>query len=250
MTPAWASPGWPGSSAAWPSHGRPWWRAAACPTGPAVPYLPLFELVRNTCGIAAGESPDLVATKIELQIKALELDVSLAHYLRHAFGVTTGDPGLAELDPQDIRAGTFEALGRLLVAEAGRRALVILIEDLHWVDQTSEDFLAGFVDELPSVPVLLLVDLPPRLLPAMDRQVVRRPAVAAPAIAGRQRADRRLDSGRPGSGPRRRRSPPAATATRSSLRSWPGPAGTPAATRRTARYPRRSSRCWRPGSTG
>ena len=33
----------------------------------------------------------------------------------------------------------------------------MLVEDLHWIDQTSEDFLAEFVDELPSVPVLLLV---------------------------------------------------------------------------------------------
>jgi class 3 adenylate cyclase/tetratricopeptide (TPR) repeat protein len=133
--------------------------------GTGIAYLPLFDLVRNTCGIAAGESPDLVATKIELKIKALELDVSLAHYLRHAFGVTTGGPGPAELDPQDIRARTFEALRLLMVAEARRRPLVVLVEDLHWIDQTSEAFLAGFVDELPSVPVLLLATYRPGYSP-------------------------------------------------------------------------------------
>ena len=129
--------------------------------GAAIAYLPLFELVRNACGIAADDAPDLVATRIERKIKTLELDVSLAHYLRHAFGLPTGDPAAVALDPVAIRARTFEALRRLLVAEAGHRPLVVLIEDLHWIDQTSEEFLAGFVGELPSVPIMLLVTYRP-----------------------------------------------------------------------------------------
>jgi class 3 adenylate cyclase/tetratricopeptide (TPR) repeat protein len=124
--------------------------------GASIAYLPLFELVRHACGIAADDSLDLVATKIELRVKALELDVSLAHYMRHAFGVRTSDPGLAGLDPQAIRARTFDAL---------RRLLVVLVEDLHWIDQTSEDFLAGFTGELPSVPIMLLATYRPGYSP-------------------------------------------------------------------------------------
>jgi class 3 adenylate cyclase/tetratricopeptide (TPR) repeat protein len=133
--------------------------------GAHVAYLPLFELVRNACGIAADNAPDVVATKIELKIKVLELDVSMAHYLRHAFGLPNGDLGLAGLDPQVVRARTFEALRTLLVAEAARRPLVVLVEDLHWIDQTSEDFLAEFANELPTVPVLLLVTYRPGYSP-------------------------------------------------------------------------------------
>ncbi len=133
--------------------------------GTGIAYLPLFELVRNACGIAAGDAPELVSSKIELKVKALELDVSLAHYLRHAFGLPTGDPSLAGLDPQAIRKRTFDALRQLLVAEAIRRPLVVLIEDLHWIDQTSQDFLAELADELPSVPVMLLVTYRPGYTP-------------------------------------------------------------------------------------
>jgi class 3 adenylate cyclase/tetratricopeptide (TPR) repeat protein len=129
--------------------------------GAAIAYLPLFELVHSACGIAADDAPDLAATKIERKIKALELDVSLAHYLRHAFGLPTGDPAVAALDPVAIRAHTFDALCQLLVAEAGHRPLVVLIEDLHWIDRTSEEFLAGFADELASVPIMLLVTYRP-----------------------------------------------------------------------------------------
>jgi class 3 adenylate cyclase len=133
--------------------------------GAAIAYLPLFELVRNACGIAADDAPDLAATKIERKIKTLELDVSVAHHLRHAFGLPSGDPGVAALDPVALRARTFEALRQLLVAEAGHRPLVVLIEDLHWIDQTSEDFLAGFVDELAWVPIMLLVTYRPGYSP-------------------------------------------------------------------------------------
>ena len=131
----------------------------------SIPYLPLFELVRNSCGIAAGDAPGLMATKVELRLKALKLDVSLAHYLRHAFGLPAGDPGLAGLDPQAIRARTFEALRALLVAEATRQPLVVLVEDLHWIDQTSQDFLAELAGELPSVPVMLLLTYRPGYSP-------------------------------------------------------------------------------------
>jgi class 3 adenylate cyclase/tetratricopeptide (TPR) repeat protein len=152
--------------------------------GTTIAYLPLFELVRNACGIAADDAPDVVGTKIELRFKALELDVSLAQYLRHAFGLPTGDEGLAGLDPQAIRSRTFEALRWLLVAEAARRPLVVLIEDLHWIDQTSEDFLAGFTGDLPSVPVMLLVTYRPGYSPpwagkSFTSQLALRPLPAA-----------------------------------------------------------------------
>jgi class 3 adenylate cyclase/tetratricopeptide (TPR) repeat protein len=133
--------------------------------GARIPYLPLFDLVRHACGVAASDSPDQLATKVELRVKALHLDMPVAHYLRHAFGVTPGDPGLAGLDPQAIRAGIFDALSQLLVAEAGHRPLVVLVEDLHWIDQTSQDFLAEFIGELRSVPVLVLVTYRPGYSP-------------------------------------------------------------------------------------
>jgi Adenylate and Guanylate cyclase catalytic domain/AAA ATPase domain len=91
----------------------------------AIAYLPLFELVHNACGIAADEAADLAGTKIERKIKALELDVSLAHYLRHAFGLPTGDPGVAALDPvalrgPHLRGAAAPAGGRGWAPAAGR----------------------------------------------------------------------------------------------------------------------------------
>lgn len=157
--------------------------------GASIPYLPLFDLVRNSCGVTTSDSPDQVATKIELRVKGLGLDVPVAHYLQHAFGVTSGDPGLAGLDPQAIRAGTFDALCQLLVAEAGHGPLVVLVEDLHWIDQTSQDFLNEFTGELRSVPVMLLDTYrpgysPPWIRKSFATQLALRPLPPAAALAG------------------------------------------------------------------
>lgn len=133
--------------------------------GAGIAYLPLFDLVRAASGIAADEPPDRVAAGIDLKVKALELDISLAHYLRHAFGLPGPDSGLGELDPHAMRARTFDALRQLLIAEATYRPLVVLVEDLHWIDQTSQDFLAEFADELPSAPILLLAAYRPGYTP-------------------------------------------------------------------------------------
>ena len=168
--------------------------------GASIPYLPLFGLVRNACGINADDAADLTATKIELWVKGLELDVSLAHYLRHAFGVTDGGRELTGFDPQVIRDRTFGALGQLLVAEAARRPLVVLVEDLHWIDQTSEDFLARLAGELPSAPIMLLVTYRPGFSPpwtgkSFASQLALRPlsataseAIVTSVLAGGDRA--------------------------------------------------------------
>ena len=114
--------------------------------------------------------------------------MSLAHYLRHAFGVTDGGQELTGFDPQAVRDRTFGALGRLLVAEAARRPLVVLVEDLHWIDQTSEDFLARLAGELPSAPIMLLVTYRPGFAPpwtgkSFASQLALRPLSAAASEA-------------------------------------------------------------------
>lgn len=125
------------------------------------------------------------------------------------------------------------------MAEAGQRPLLVLIEDLHWIDRTSEDFLAEFAGELPSVPIMLLATYRPGYSPpwtgkSFTSQLALRPlSPAASEMIGTSMLDR---------------GDPAATAaiaergeaTRSSSRSWPGPPGTRPPTRRVPPCRRRS----------
>src|SRR6476619_2356108 len=130
------------------------------PFGTAVPYLPILDLVRQACGIAPNDDRESVAAKIGTTLEELRLDPGLGPYLHHALDVTAGDAQLHALETATIKGRTFEALRKLLLAKASRPLLVV-IEDAHWIDRTSEEFLTELVDELPSVPVLLLATYRP-----------------------------------------------------------------------------------------
>ena len=66
------------------------------------------------------------------------------------------DPAYSLLDPQIRRSRTFAALIALIKAACREQPLVLVIEDLHWVEPTTEEFLAGFLDVISSLRVLLV----------------------------------------------------------------------------------------------
>ena len=67
-------------------------------------------------------------------------------------------------------ARTFDTLRELMLGLARRQPLVLLVEDLHWIDQTSEAFLASLVERLAAAPILLLTTYRPGYRPPwMDR---------------------------------------------------------------------------------
>ena len=79
---------------------------------------------------------------------------------RSGGGRGAGNPALAggRRLPPDVTFGgkDFETLLQMSVAGARRRPIVVVIEDLHWVDRTSEEFLASLVDHLGAEPILLV----------------------------------------------------------------------------------------------
>jgi class 3 adenylate cyclase/DNA-binding SARP family transcriptional activator/tetratricopeptide (TPR) repeat protein len=149
------------------------------PFGTAVPYLPILDLARQACTIAPDDDRESVAAKIDRTLEELRIDPDLGPYLHHALDVSVGDSQLLALQTATIKGRTFEALRRLLLAKA-RRSLLLVIEDAHWIDRTSEEFLTELIDELPSVPVLLLATYrpgynPPWLGKSFVTQIALRP---------------------------------------------------------------------------
>ena len=61
------------------------------------------------------------------------------------------------MDPQQRRERTFEAIRDLLVRESQKRPLILAIEDLHWIDKTSEEFLDYLIGFLPTARILLIL---------------------------------------------------------------------------------------------
>lgn len=126
--------------------------------GSGVPYLPLLYMLRNEWGIGEADAPAVVAAKVRASLEraGIEPDEALP-YLLNLLGLREEHDSLADLSAQALQARTFHIL-RQLILNAGRGCLVILqIEDLHWIDQASEEFLAYLVEGLAVARMLLLV---------------------------------------------------------------------------------------------
>ncbi len=123
-----------------------------------VPLLPILFMLRNEWGISETDEAATATARLtaSLERSGMEVEESLP-YLLHLLGFAEGTERLAALSAQAVLARTFRIL-RQMILNGGQGELVILeIEDLHWVDKTSEDFLNFLVEGLVVSRVLLLV---------------------------------------------------------------------------------------------
>jgi DNA-binding NtrC family response regulator/tetratricopeptide (TPR) repeat protein len=130
------------------------------------PYGPLLEVLRQVCGVSETDPDTVVAERVCAALRVAGLDVdSAASFLLHALGGPDGTDRLALLAPESIRRGTFDALRHLLLAQGRTQPMILAVEDLHWIDATSETFLDSLVDSIAGVPVLVLATYRPGYRP-------------------------------------------------------------------------------------
>ncbi|QYY34285.1 AAA family ATPase (plasmid) [Cupriavidus pinatubonensis] len=130
--------------------------------GKAYPFLPLIELLRNYCQITPQD--DEHRRREKLTNKLLTLDCELEDSLPHLFqllGAAEPSSTQVQMDPQMRRQRTFEAMKRLIVRESLAQPLVLIIEDLQWLDSETEAFLGFLGERVPSARILLLVNYRP-----------------------------------------------------------------------------------------
>ena len=76
-------------------------------------------------------------------------------FLRSLLSIEDNDAALAQLDPKLRRAGIFEAIARFLRFASEARPVIVVLEDLHWMDQATGEFLGMMVESLASGRILL-----------------------------------------------------------------------------------------------
>ncbi len=126
--------------------------------GATIPFVPVTDLIRAHCGIADPDPPERVAEKVRLALRDVGLEPEAACLL-HLLGVKDPQdarPELTWLSPEAVQGRTFDALRQLFLRASRRRPLVLEIEDLHWIDRASEDFLAWLAEALGGAAILLV----------------------------------------------------------------------------------------------
>lgn len=135
---------------------RVWLRGHCLSYGHGVPYLPFLEMIQRSTGIRTGDSPERVTEKLRDALVQAGVDPERTlPYLLHLLGYPAGE-GLENTEPQAVKDGTFAAMRRMILSAAGRSLVVLELEDLHWIDPTSEEFLASLIEALPAARILVL----------------------------------------------------------------------------------------------
>jgi class 3 adenylate cyclase/tetratricopeptide (TPR) repeat protein len=130
--------------------------------GKASAWLPVLNLLHTYFGIEGVDAPPLRREKLSTKLAAL--DPALSDTLPYLFGLLgiqeTPDP-LAQMNPQVRGRRTLEAIKRIMLHESLNHPLVIVFEDLHWIDDHTQALLDLLADSIGNARIFLLVNYRP-----------------------------------------------------------------------------------------
>jgi predicted ATPase/class 3 adenylate cyclase len=130
--------------------------------GKATAYLPVIELLKSYFDIQAQD--DERKRREKVGGKVLMLDRSLEDTLPYLFallGIEEQPSPLQQMDAQIRRRRTFEALKKLFLRESLNQPLILIFEDLHWIDGETQGFLDVLSESVASAKLLLLTNYRP-----------------------------------------------------------------------------------------
>jgi DNA-binding winged helix-turn-helix (wHTH) protein len=135
--------------------------------GQSTPYLPVRDLVRQVCGLRDGDevAGHVAAVQQRLHASGLTAEDDVALLLQ-LLDLPVAPEGLARLSAEARQVRTFALLRHLILDAVQRQPLVLVVENLHWSDPTSEAWLASLVERLAGAAVLLLGTYRPGYQPA------------------------------------------------------------------------------------
>jgi transcriptional regulator with AAA-type ATPase domain/tetratricopeptide (TPR) repeat protein len=133
-----------------------WLSGSAVSFGGSRPFHPLIDLLKHAFSIQAIDSDEVIAHRIDHVTAPLgeEFRASMK-FVRSLLSIEDNDAALAQLDPKLRRAGIFEAIARFLRFASEARPVIVVLEDLHWMDQATGEFLGMMVESLASSRILL-----------------------------------------------------------------------------------------------
>ena len=136
--------------------------AGAASYGPQAPYLPVIDLLKTYFLIEARDDVGQISKRVISRLLALGPPlVAAAPALLALLDVPVVDAPWSALDPYQKHRRTLEALTRLLVEESRLQPVVVVIEDLHWIDSKTQEVLDALVESIPQHRLLILASYRP-----------------------------------------------------------------------------------------
>jgi class 3 adenylate cyclase/tetratricopeptide (TPR) repeat protein len=130
--------------------------------GRATSYLPVINLIKTYCQIESQDGAPRIHEKLTGKLLALDqaLEPTLPAFLA-LLDLPVDDAQWQALDPPQRRQRTLDACKRLFLRESQAQPLLLVFEDLHWIDSETQALLESLVESLPNARLLLLVNYRP-----------------------------------------------------------------------------------------
>jgi class 3 adenylate cyclase len=147
------------------SHRTQGWlvlESASVSYGKATPYFPVIDLLKRYVHVEEGDETRTIRAKVTGQI--LTLDESLQETIPSLLSLLDAlpeDSPFLQLDPPQRRQRTLNALKLILLRESQMQPLLLVFEDLHWIDSETQALLDTLVESLPRAQLLLLASYRP-----------------------------------------------------------------------------------------
>jgi tetratricopeptide (TPR) repeat protein len=141
------------------------WRvleSASVSYGQATPYVPVIDLLKRYSHVDDGDDARAIRAKVTGQV--LTVDDTLQDTLPALLSLLDAlpeDSPFQQLEPPQRRQRTLDACKRLLLRESQVQPLLLVFEDLHWIDSETQALLNSLVESLPTAQLLLLVNYRP-----------------------------------------------------------------------------------------
>ena len=147
------------------SHHTEGWRvleSASVSYGRATPYFPVIDLLKRYTNVEEHDAPRTIRAKVTGQV--LTLDEAFQETIPALLALLDAlpeDSPFLTLDPPQRRQRTLDACKRVLLRESQVQPVLLVCEDLHWIDTETQTLLESLVESLPTVRLLLLVNYRP-----------------------------------------------------------------------------------------
>jgi predicted ATPase len=130
--------------------------------GKASAWLPVLDLLRGYFAIQDADDAASRREKVRAGLSSLDPGLSVtASYLCGLLGIQESPDPLAQMDPQIRRQRTLDAIRRIFLRESLNQPVVVIFEDLHWIDAQTQALLDLLTDSISNSRVLLLVNYRP-----------------------------------------------------------------------------------------
>jgi class 3 adenylate cyclase/tetratricopeptide (TPR) repeat protein len=123
-----------------------------------IPFLPIRQSFLSFLDITEGESREKINKKLKTRLESLDPDLmEFLPAFRHFLSLPTKDNQWENFDPKEKRTKLFEAIRNLFIRLSLDTPLALVIDDLQWLDKTSEEFISYFIEWISNTKIVLLL---------------------------------------------------------------------------------------------